>query len=77
MILPQSEAYATLQRRLSAIPPATKPLSLNNSKVSNKQQLNFIELLYHFHAVQDKHKEHKHKQRLTSLIERNTNQVDV
>ncbi|KAF7408581.1 hypothetical protein HZH66_003118 [Vespula vulgaris] len=77
MILPQSEAYATLQRRLSAIPPATKPLSLKNSKASNKQQLNFIELLYHFHAVQDKHKEHKHKQRLTSLVERNTNQVDV
>ncbi|XP_047344516.1 protein VAC14 homolog isoform X3 [Vespa velutina] len=77
MILPQSEAYATLQRRLSAIPPATKPLSLKNNKVSNKQKLNFIELLYHFHAVQDKHKEHKHKQRLTSLVERNTNQVDV
>ncbi|XP_035717197.1 protein VAC14 homolog [Vespa mandarinia] len=77
MILPQSEAYATLQRRLSAIPPATKPSSLKNNKVSNKQKLNFIELLYHFHAVQDKHKEHKHKQRLTSLVERNTNQVDV
>ncbi|KAI4492569.1 PREDICTED: protein VAC14 homolog [Polistes canadensis] len=77
MILPQSEAYATLQRRLSAIPPATKSLSLKNSKVSNKRQLNFINLLYHFHDIQDKHKEHKHKQRLTSLIERNTNQVDL
>ncbi|XP_043499759.1 protein VAC14 homolog [Polistes fuscatus] len=77
MILPQSEAYATLQRRLSAIPPATKSLSLKNRKVSNKHQLDFIDLLYHFHAIQDKHKEHKHKQRLTSLIERNTNQVDL
>ncbi|KAI4488693.1 hypothetical protein M0802_011401 [Mischocyttarus mexicanus] len=77
MILPQSEAYATLQRRLSAIPPATKSLSQKNSKISNKRQLNFINLLCHFHDIQGKHKEHKHKQRLTSLIERNTNQVDL
>ncbi|KAI4503402.1 hypothetical protein M0802_001624 [Mischocyttarus mexicanus] len=37
MILLQSEAYTTLQRRLSAIPPATKSLSQKNRRISNKQ----------------------------------------
>lgn len=71
MILPQSEAYATLQGRLSAIPPKRKKLYLEKKERSHTSYINFIDLLHHFHTVQDKHKEHKHKQRLISLIERN------
>lgn len=36
MILPQSEAYATLQRRLAAVPPATKPISSKSEKSKEK-----------------------------------------
>ncbi|XP_012231031.1 protein VAC14 homolog [Linepithema humile] len=80
MILPQSEAYATLQRRLAAIPPATKPIP--KSEKSQKKTdaycpFNFSELLKHFHVVQEQHKEHKRKQRLNSLVERNASHIDV
>lgn len=80
MILPQSEAYATLQRRLAAIPPATKPLS-NKSENSHEKTaycpFDFSELLKHFHIVQEQHKEQKRKQRLNSLVERNTSHIDT
>ncbi|XP_029032323.1 protein VAC14 homolog isoform X3 [Osmia bicornis bicornis] len=78
MILPQSEAYATLQRRLAAIPPTTKPIpkSESNSK-SFKDRLDFPELLKHFHTIQEQHKEQKRKQRLTNLTEKNTNHGDI
>ncbi|XP_012543141.1 protein VAC14 homolog [Monomorium pharaonis] len=80
MILPQSDAYATLQRRLAAIPPATKPIP--KSEHSQKKTdidcpFDFDKLLKHFHVVQEHHREQKRKQRLNSLIERNTSHVDV
>ncbi|XP_006618981.1 protein VAC14 homolog [Apis dorsata] len=78
MILPQSEAYATLQRRLAAIPPTTKsiPRTASNPK-SFKNIFNFSELLKHFHTIQEQHKEQKRKQRLTNLTEKNTNHADI
>ncbi|CAL1687419.1 unnamed protein product [Lasius platythorax] len=81
MILPQSEAYATLQRRLAAIPPATKPISNKDEKSQEKTDaycpFDFSELLKHFHKVQEQHKEQKRKQRLNSLVERNTSHIDM
>lgn len=78
MILPQSEAYATLQRRLAAIPPTTKsiPRTVSNPKPF-KNIFDFSELLKHFHIIQEQHKEQKRKQRLTNLTEKNTNHADV
>jgi vacuole morphology and inheritance protein 14 len=80
MILPQSEAYATLQRRLAAIPPATKPIpksEKSQKKTDTYCPFDFSELLKHFHVVQEQHKEHKRKQRLNSLVERNASHIDV
>ncbi|KAL0131673.1 hypothetical protein PUN28_002901 [Cardiocondyla obscurior] len=80
MILPQSDAYATLQRRLAAIPPATKPIpkaDYSQEKTDANCQFDFDKLLQHFHAVQEHHKEQKRKQRLNSLVERNTSHVDI
>lgn len=78
MILPQSEAYATLQRRLAAIPPATKPIPKSEKDKTNANcPFDFNKLLQHFHIVQEQHKEHKRKQRLNSLIEKNVNHIDV
>lgn len=80
MILPQSEAYATLQRRLAAIPPATRPIA-NSEKSQEKTDVHcsfdFDKLLKHFHRVQEQHKEQKHKQRLNFLVERNTSHVEM
>ncbi|PBC32009.1 protein VAC14 homolog isoform X1 [Apis cerana] len=78
MILPQSEAYATLQRRLAAIPPTTKsiPRTVSNPKPF-KNIFDFSELLKHFHIIQEQHKEQKRKQRLTNLTEKNTNHADI
>lgn len=78
MILPQSDAYATLQRRLAAIPPATKPPKSPRSEQPQQKaadarcKFDFDKLLKHFHVVQEQHKEQKRKQRLNALVERNT-----
>ncbi|XP_033352688.1 protein VAC14 homolog [Bombus vosnesenskii] len=78
MILPQSEAYATLQRRLAAIPPTTKSIPKTVSRPKSfKDTFNFPELLKHFHTTQEQHKEQKRKLRLTNLTERNTNHADI
>lgn len=81
MILPQSEAYATLQRRLAAIPPATRPIANKSEKSQEKTDVycpfDFGKLLKHFHTVQEQHKEQKRKQRLNSLVERNTSHVEM
>ncbi|XP_043251253.1 protein VAC14 homolog [Colletes gigas] len=79
MILPQSEAYATLQKRLAAIPPTTNSISKPASSLKPyfKDAFNFPELLKHFHIIQEQHKEQKRKQRLTNLIEKNTNHTDM
>ncbi|XP_076671409.1 protein VAC14 homolog [Andrena cerasifolii] len=79
MILPQSEAYATLQRRLAAIPPTTKSIPDRRSSTpkSYKDTFDFPQLLKHFHTVQEQHKEQKRKQRLISLIEKNTTHTDM
>lgn len=80
MILPQSEAYSTLQRRLAAIPPTTKsiPKTVSIAKPKKFQDtFDFSELLNHFHSIQEQHKEQKRKQRLTNLTEKNANHGDV
>jgi len=76
MILPQSEAYATLQRRLASIPPATKLISKLKLKI-NHSSFDFNKLLKHFHVVQEQHREYKRKQRMNSLIERNISHTDA
>ncbi|KYN36055.1 Protein VAC14 like protein [Trachymyrmex septentrionalis] len=77
MILPQSDAYATLQRRLAAIPPATKLIPKSEQEeIDVDCPFDFNKLLKHFHVVQEHHREQKRKQRLNSLVERNSH-VDV
>lgn len=76
MILPQSEAFATLQRRLTAIPPASSVIVAGKSSDSsnNKQTdgIDFARLLKHFESVQEKHKDQKHRQRLNMLVDRDS-----
>lgn len=66
MILPQSEAFLTLHRRLAAIPLSTlaEPTTIVTS-----ENIDFNKLLQHFESVQERHKEQKHRQRVRSLIE--------
>ncbi|XP_011494021.1 PREDICTED: protein VAC14 homolog [Ceratosolen solmsi marchali] len=75
MILPQSEAFFMLHRRLSAVPvnsnretktPQTKSESIRDT-------IDFQELFQYFIDTQEKHKEQKHKQRQTLLA--NTKEV--
>lgn len=72
MILPQSEAFSLLLRRLSAIPPSSMNTSDSKSEQSKtrttvseskRNKINFKELFEYFNDIQDKHKEQKHKQR--------------
>ncbi|XP_057330110.1 protein VAC14 homolog [Microplitis mediator] len=81
MILPQSEAFGTLQRRLTAIPPASSVIVASKSSEStNKNKhtdgnhvgIDFARLLKHFESVQEKHKEQKHRQRLNMLVDRDS-----
>lgn len=76
MILPQSDAFGTLHRRLAAIPPSTAaPSSPKKKSAGNASAklINFDELLKHFNEVQEKHKEQKHKQRYAALTEKEAN----
>lgn len=81
MILPQSEAFTTLHRRLTAIPLNFNPVPTTKTSQhpvgSLKYDIDFQRLLKHFNSVQEKHKEQKHKQKVTMLIERETNPVDL
>lgn len=81
MILPQSEAFGTLQRRLTAIPPSSSVIVAGKSSEStNKNKhtdgnhvgIDFARLLKHFESVQEKHKEQKHRQRLNMLVDRDS-----
>ncbi|XP_001605954.1 protein VAC14 homolog [Nasonia vitripennis] len=82
MILPQSEAFSLLLRRLSAIPPSSMNTSVSKSEHSQTQttsseskrnKINFKELFEYFNDIQDKHKEQKHKQKQILLT--NTNEL--
>ncbi|KAK0089963.1 hypothetical protein PV325_004440 [Microctonus aethiopoides] len=81
MILPQSEAFATLHRRLAAIPPASSTIVSSkddkkvikiNQNTSNNSDIDFSRLLHHFEMVQENHKEQKHRHRLSMLVERDS-----
>lgn len=81
MILPQSEAFATLHRRLAAIPPASstivsskddKKVVKSNQNTSNNSDIDFSRLLHHFEMMQENHKEQKHRHRLSMLVERDS-----
>ncbi|XP_012265720.2 protein VAC14 homolog [Athalia rosae] len=79
MILPQSEAFATLHRRLAAIPPKETLIedSVLNARSEAAQKIDFQKLLKHFVAVQETHKNEKLKQRQTALIERDVSHLDI
>ncbi|XP_046483958.1 protein VAC14 homolog [Neodiprion pinetum] len=79
MILPQSEAFMTLHRRLAAIPPR-EPLHEHprtNALSGPAERIDFQKLLKHFVSVQEKHKDQKLKQRQTALIERDVSHLDI
>lgn len=79
MILPQSEAFGTLHRRLAAIPPkeALREVVGTNSRSKSARSIDFDKLLKHFVSIQEKHKEQKLKQRQTSLIERDVSHLEI
>lgn len=79
MILPQSEAFSTLHRRLAAIPPkdSSRTEAIKNSQSESGRRIDFDKLLKHFVSVQEKHKEQKLKQRQSSLIERDVSHLDI
>lgn len=77
MILPQSDAFLTLHKRLAAIPPTNslindKILIKNDNIKENNNDIDFTILLKHFEKVQDMHKEHKNRQRLNLLVDRDS-----
>ena len=69
MILPQSEAFSTLHRRLAAIPPSLPPTAALKP-VLHDSNIDFDKLLAHFESVQEEHKQQKRSQRIGSLIDR-------
>ncbi|XP_034938910.1 protein VAC14 homolog [Chelonus insularis] len=81
MILPQSDAFTTLHRRLAAIPPVNSSIFSNkshsslektNKTTTNEEEIDFSRLLRHFEKVQEKHKEQKNRQRLNMLVNRDS-----
>ncbi|XP_014216147.1 protein VAC14 homolog isoform X2 [Copidosoma floridanum] len=76
MILPQSEIYSVLLRRLNAIPPHALSSSMSDTKKTPtkklptlRDQINFKELFDYFVSTQEKHKEQKQKQRQALLTD--------
>ncbi|XP_063972003.1 protein VAC14 homolog [Diachasmimorpha longicaudata] len=78
MILPQSEAFGTLHRRLAAIPPASIPARGDGNALGRRNggngEIDFQKLLRHFESVQEKHKEQKHRHRLNLLVEKDVSE---
>jgi hypothetical protein len=71
MILPQSEAFFMLHHRLSAIPLNSNHETKKNQVTKSdlrRDQIDFKELFQYFIDTQEKHKEQKHKQRQTLII---------
>lgn len=81
MILPQSEAFDTLHRRLTAIPPSFNPVSVTRNDFLrenfNKHNIDFKRLLNHFIRVQERHKEQKHKLKINMLTDRESTFTDI
>lgn len=81
MILPQSEAFDTLHRRLTAIPPSFNPVSVTRNDFLrenfNKHNIDFKRLLNHFIGVQERHKEQKHKLKINMLTDRESTFTDI
>ncbi|XP_043472864.1 protein VAC14 homolog [Leptopilina heterotoma] len=81
MILPQSEAFDTLHRRLAAIPPSFNPVSRTKNVLRgedfNKHNIDFKRLLNHFIGVQERHKEQKHKLKINMLTDRESTFTDI
>lgn len=78
MILPQSDAFLTLHKRLAAIPPTNslrKNSETSTADINFKQDndIDFTMLLKHFEKVQDMHKEHKNRlKKLNLLVDRDS-----
>lgn len=81
MILPQSEAFDTLHRRLTAIPPSFNPVSRTKNVLREedfiKHNIDFKRLLNHFIGVQERHKEQKHKLKINMLTDRESTFTDI
>lgn len=79
MLLPQTEAFNTLQQRLNCIPSlhlrCCSDQSLKVGKTTkdcsvHSKYINFTELLQHFVSVQDKHHQQKQTARAMALLEK-------
>ncbi|KAG5896408.1 hypothetical protein JTB14_022492 [Gonioctena quinquepunctata] len=71
MLLPQTEAFATLKTRLSCIPSLHLYCDDNKiveKKVDHGSSIDFPSLLNHFIRVQEKHKEYKRTQRTKEML---------
>ncbi|XP_030763444.1 protein VAC14 homolog isoform X2 [Sitophilus oryzae] len=68
MLLPQTEAFVTLKTRLSCIPSLhLQHTESTPEKKKSKLPIDFPNMLIHFCAVQDKHKEYKRLSHLKDL----------
>ncbi|KAF7995537.1 hypothetical protein HCN44_006644 [Aphidius gifuensis] len=78
MILPQSDAFLTLHKRLAAIPPTNSLRNNNKNSIidhnfKQNNDIDFTMLLKHFEKVQDMHKEHKKRlKKLNLLVDRDS-----
>ena len=74
MLLPQSDTFQMLQRRLTAIPSSAMHLHSPQKapvlakSVSKRDKINFTELFAHFENVQQQHREQKRKEQKDLLV---------
>nr|CAD7569786.1 unnamed protein product [Timema californicum] len=82
MLLPQTEAFHTLRRRLDCVPSLhlhCARTTVAKTEVCNKHEkhINFDELLAHFLSVQERHHQTKQSSRAVTLLEKGVRNLDT
>jgi vacuole morphology and inheritance protein 14 len=82
MLLPQSEGFHVLQRRLNCVPSFHLPPGSKlhgTAKIEERKyvkEIKFDELLAHFRSVQDRHRKARQSGKATELIQRGMKALD-
>nr|CAD7431855.1 unnamed protein product [Timema monikensis] len=82
MLLPQTEAFHTLRRRLDCVPSlhlhcARTPVAKTEVCNKHEKHINFDELLAHFLSVQERHHQTKQSSRAVTLLEKGVRNLDT
>nr|CAD7458945.1 unnamed protein product [Timema tahoe] len=82
MLLPQTEAFHTLRRRLDCVPSlhlhcARTPVAKTEVCNKHEKHINFDELLAHFLSVQERHHQTKQSSRAVTLLEKGVRNTDT